>query len=238
MPSIQTHSWGRRCALALGVVLLMLPGAAACAKQAPTPGTTTAASTSASSTPSATPNPTPTPTPSDTASSWLISAKGIGPYQIGQQYRSTETPPPDVSGPCKLGVFSDPTHGSVAMFQDVGGDQLGPSASAGVFEATMVMTWPAGPGTGGVANPPEPPRTAEGVGPGSTRAQVMAAYPNATPTSGGSGGDALMITQDGVPIIFGFSNGWDGPKAPTDVVYQVEVGSALMGDLSVGELCG
>ena len=226
-----------RAAAAVVVVLLVASGVGGCgpAKTPPVGAESPSATSSSPATPAVSSSSAGATSPiaqtadaPRTSSSWLISAKGIGPYLLGGTYQSTQEQPADVGGgPCPFRTVDDPTHGQILLYWHSDGTQT-PNPD-GSFQAGVVISTVGYPSPGAV--PADPPRTAEGVGLGSTRAQVEAAYPDAVPTERPYTGDALLITLDGVPILFDF----DGTtKAPTDPVTQIEVGQKYPAD----EFCG
>ena len=153
-------------------------------------------------------------TPSPTEAGWLISSAGIGPYKLGEAYEP-EIDTIYTSG-CSLRVFEDELHGAIALHdRSVGTWHPVDEPPVDVLHATIVMTY-----FWGEHKVSLPPRTAEGIGIGSTREEVMAAYPDAE-VKDTRGRDPLTIVRDGVPITFEFPH----PDDPdSDRVMNVYVG--------------
>jgi|GEM_PF-6045085 len=170
----------------------------------------------------ATAGPTPPVTGSPTATSpqtqtdtWLISAQGIGPYKLGQPYTPQQLPTSFQCSFTNVNVGDD-VHGDVYLFDTQ--HQSWTTTEAPDLTATLIMSTDSfSPVSTG---PLQWPKTAEGVGVGSTRSQVLAAYPDAetlSPTG------FLQVTLDGVPITFRFPT--LGDTADSSQVTGVAVGS-------------
>jgi hypothetical protein len=193
-------------------LVAVVVGLAGCTPSDTTPDTTPSPTTAGTEGPPA------TPTATDTAGSdWLISAAGIGPYHLNAEY-SFEAGARHLTDYCAFTVMSDSTHGDIALY-DQDHAVWEPTQPVPVLRATMVMT------NASTTAPADPPQTAEGIGPGSTRAEVAAAYPDAAPGATGQAGDSLVVQRDGVPILFQFANGVDSPQLDTDTVAMVLVGA-------------
>jgi len=161
--------------------------------------------------------PPPVPTVTLGPNDWLISSAGIGPYHLGDPY--TPDPGPGGGYVCTIKWTTEPDHGTVAIADTTAEETYDPSKSHAPFVVRMVqldvnekvnLT-----GT----------RTIYGIGPGSTRAEVMAAYPNAK-SDPDKTFDIAVITENGVPIVFSFGLIYPNIKPqPTDPVRTVVVGS-------------
>lgn len=173
----------------VAIAALLLTGCASEPKPTPTP--------TASETPTPTPTPTPTvaaPDPAD-VSTWVISASGIGPVVRGAVYPDVATPlttfalaPVDAACP-RLHTMSREGTATVLLITSEAGDQV-------------EEVWLSGdPGA-------EAPRTAEGIGPGSTLAELTAAYPTLQQTT--------QVSLDG----YGYAVGDDDAGWLDFIVYQ------------------
>jgi len=119
---------------------------------------------------------------------WVISTSGIGPYQVGDPFQPT--PGCGING--LKSVTGDP-HGAVLLY-DHFWEQRG--AGSGPLITRLQLSAVAG-------QKPLPARTAEGIGLGSTRAEVMAAYPQAIVLKN-MDVDGLAVYFGEVSIIFTF----------------------------------
>ncbi|MCL2785126.1 MAG: hypothetical protein FWD55_06785 [Propionibacteriaceae bacterium] len=154
---------------------------------------------------------------------WLISGTGIGPYVLGESYSLTEDPG---EYPCSWTHFDEGDHGYVHLIDlennHWDADQPVPDLTSSIIS----ISWE------GLDRPILPSFTAEGVGLGSTWDKVMDTYPDAViPNS--KYGEALMIFDSGVPIIFWFDPR-DEDITPDDQVSVVYVGL----DYVLSEMCG
>lgn len=165
---------------------------------------------------SAAPTPTPTPTTSQRPSfdpanpaTWLITTSAIGPAQLGEvdgdAINSVFEPAFTADSMCEgLTGYSplDPSLGITALtgvssYESVEHPGFLRTASIRAFDAALL-----GPVTGS-------PRTAEGIGLGSTLAEAAAAYPAlapwTNPRGGADGADGFtdhVITDAGGSLIF------------------------------------
>jgi len=165
--------------------------------------------------------------PSPSGTEWVISSAGIGPYKIGDPF---EVDLPEGDGyACALKMVEDAGHGGVWIADDSFGWTWYPKETTHALRITRVEVGYAGDGD------PLPVRTAEGAGIGSTRAEVLAAYPDAVPSSSHRY-DAVVITRDGVPIAFSFGmldRQDQAPPSDSDRVEVVVVGA----DAPIYEVC-
>lgn len=152
----------------VAAVAIVLSGCGGPPPAEPTP----TAPSSASPTPSATPTPTPTPTPtidmSDPAN-WIIGLGAVGPISLGQ--------PIDVAIAAASGYVEGESYPDCpVVFLD--------RAS---YPSLAIPYWPDDLATriivrqvGGAESPSATPRTVTGIGVGSTTAEILAAYPEAS----------------------------------------------------------
>jgi len=156
---------------------------------------------------------------------WVISSAGIGPYKIGDPFEGQVVKEKRFG--CAWVHPDSQGHGMVSIGDDSFGFQWDPTVTTPALRITRVEINVSG---GELALPA---RTAEGVGPGSTRGEVTAAYPDAVPDKTGRW-DELMITRDGVPIVFSFGLlSSDNKPATSDRVETVVVGH----DTPMYEVC-
>lgn len=168
--------------LAALIAALVLTGCGA----SPDPSFTPSASGTAVASPSATASPSPTPSPSETAT-----AQACAPWVDDPDTGVAQIGPGRFMGACVGQSFADaaanntavaaveqcPWYGDIVSNDDLGfyvsavSDPESPAESIQFF----VVRWFSDPGT---AAQYEMPRTAEGIGIGSTRNDVLAAYPD------------------------------------------------------------
>ncbi|MDR0782569.1 MAG: hypothetical protein LBE83_02250 [Propionibacteriaceae bacterium] len=142
---------------------------------------------------------------------WLISSAGIGPYELNAPY---DPAPGQGTWRCSLRIYPNETYGTVSLY-DTDVAQWDANESTPNLKATLVMTSWSGTET------TYPARTAEGIGPGSTRDEVEAAYPGAY-FNPRDFEDLYQIKQDGVAITFILDRGEQDGVEP--FVRQVVVG--------------
>ena len=158
-----------RVLLVLTVVVVVLTGCASGPTEPPSAGTTPPQAETQTATPTPTPT-APVEDPND-PSTWIIDGDGIGPVSIG-------TPVSDL--PALLPGFSDATQVEhcpwVAVFSRDGyPDLVMPlSPDLSTVAAMSVVGYSQSEGLADTS-----PRTREGIGLGSTQADVLAAYPDA-----------------------------------------------------------
>ena len=213
----------RASALAATIAVLALTGCAATARPEVNRTSVTSApaapSAAASSTPTPqpgrtpTPTPTPRPTPTSTAG---ITPDGIGRFTLGGSFAAAgkalgATPYPD----CRWIVTRRDT-----MTTWVGAKHDG-TATTDVIDLVAIDSW------GFDHQPADPPRTAEGITLGSSRAAVVAAYPTAVLVTDPNAQFALRYATRGRSIIF---EGRDG------VVRSIQVLAGA--DATPSEYCG
>ncbi|WP_257502762.1 hypothetical protein [Microbacterium sp. zg.B185] len=179
---------------------------------APTPEPTSTAAPSAS-----VPTPTPTTDPAD-PSTWLISEAGIGPITLNAPFS-------DAVAQLPTDVERDPevcTHS--VLWQDADGDNLwivrdASRDDAAPLELVEWGDWTEPYDVGG-------PRTAAGIGVGSTVDEVWAAYPDALETTQRISPDIHYISVDA--IFFSY-------REPSTVINVVTVTDA---EQPPYEICG
>jgi len=187
---------GRRAGIAIGIVSVLLLGAAGggvalgliptSLTAEPTPSATSTPEPSVSETPSGAPvvdrpTPTPTSTPSPTStrpayalddpSTWTISGTEVGPIALGGE-RSTELD--DLAGAFEtLGPEQTcPNPNAVFLRSEQGMDMVVSGQDGTVQGVDIGLGEPLGPERAAA------PTTAEGLGLGSTLAELRAAYPD------------------------------------------------------------
>ncbi|PPL15022.1 hypothetical protein GY24_15075 [Microterricola pindariensis] len=184
------------CALSAGIVVALLSGCAAGpVAEPPRTDGPTAAPTAALPEETAAPRPTPTGPPTqpeqppapaidlENPGTWLIGFEGIGPIDRGAQIIDVRP---------SMGAFSErtmPEWCPVAQFDRAGG----PTVVATLDEDFATIT---GMFVGGGADPAatneSSPRTAEGIGIGSTLGEMLAAYPTITKSGEYGGGTPTL----------------------------------------------
>ncbi|OAN43464.1 hypothetical protein [Microbacterium sp. H83] len=191
------------------------------------PSATPSASPSSTTEPSSTPAPSPTPTdaapdPAD-PSTWIISDGGVGPVEIGGDLAATlaELPPTweNDSENCSWTAWWNAEDGDFGMYAVRGTE----SETAPISEISVYTT----------AKAPVPrarPQTAEGLGIGASRTEVLAEYPGAAEGAAQIGdGTWIMVPGDGeAHIFFEFR---DGADVASDVVVTTRAEPAY-------EVCG
>jgi len=200
-------------ALAGGCGVLTAPPASAPAA----PPSTVASPETTNPPASQTPASPPPPAATAPASEWLISSAGIGPYKIGDPFQVDLARYDGYA--CAWTNVDSAGHGGIRIGDDSFGWTWDPEATTPALRITRVET------SATLGEEVLPVRTAEGIGVGSTRAEVMAAYPDAGPDETGWW-DELLITRDGVPIAFAFGLLYvNTPPALSDKVGTVVVGA-------------
>ena len=152
---------------------------------------------------------------------WLISSGGVGPYKMGEPLDMSLLETNGRPG-CSYVSLSSEVNGAIGLV-DGNNEWWFEGTEPEELTINVVISFPNSQ-QWGVSEPASAPaRTKEGVGPGSTRGEVSAAYPDAVVSMGGyhSVYESLYIVRDGVPILFTF-----GAETPsdTDTVTAVFVG--------------
>lgn len=215
----------RGISIVVGAVVVGL-AVSGCATATTTAGSTSSPSVTRTATPSPTPTstltqaPTPTPTPTDgtaTAvndpadpSTWVITQDAVGPIVVGQAGPAESATPAFVAEPCsgtgttwftrqgKTGLVTQAPDGVVALVGVVG-DDLASS-----------------------------PRTAAGIGVGSTEDEFLATYPDAVPKDLDNGN---------------YGSTWTVAVGPGRIAFNVPAGGSTVqtiipGDSVPTEYCG
>jgi hypothetical protein len=210
-------------AIALGVLL----AASGCSAPAPTPEPTVTVTVTPTATASPTSDPAPAPEPtaevdpnayvaSDT-STWVVSFAGIGPLVVGDTFQVVQADVPAAPVTCRPGVDTW-TFGGVGYTLVSGIDEQNPAAPVTLVRMVAIDT--VQPGTG--------PRTVEGIGLGSTIAELQAARPDAVATPGQQGQPAAyQLFSDGRVVSFQDSG--------TGTIQMITVSSSTG---VVGDICG
>lgn len=196
-----------RAAALLGALTIAI-GLAGCASEAPTQTPSTAPGGTStpidSPSPSTTENASPDP---DDLSTWVITESGIGPVELGADFDETTAMLPTwtVDENCSWAAYWNAPDQSLSAYYAQDSEE--PSGVTTIDLAASADT----------AAPDDVPRTAEGIGIGSTRDEVLAAHPDAaeqTPTIGG--GTLLRVGSpaDGA-IFFAFPDGVETVRAVT-----------------------
>lgn len=191
-----------------------------CASDSTAPGGTPEPSrTSAAPAESATPTYTATPTAdAGDPAGWTVSETGVGPIELGAGFEEAraEVPAWTVEDACSWTAFwNDPDGTVTAYFAE---DSEAPDGVATIDVSAL---------TDAVV-PEDAPRTAEGIGLGSTSDQVHAAYPDAVEQTATVGDATLLRVGEPGTIFFTF-------QAGSDVVSAVTVTSR---DEPPYEVCG
>lgn len=187
------------------------------------PGSTQSPQTPATP-PSRTPVPeTTTPAPSadpDELSTWTVTLRGMGPLEIDSSFETAKATLPDWAPDeqCPwVGFWSDQDAGVSAYFAREADDDDGDVETIAVQALDAVQ-------------PSDGPRTAEGIGLGSTRSDVTVAYPDATeqPATIGDSTYVKIMSDDDADVFLTFREG-------ADVVSEITVTSE---DEPPYEVCG
>lgn len=203
--------------LCVGLMAVLLT---ACAS-GPSPSGTAPDPSHTSAAPVESPTPTSTATPDEDAANpadWTVRDSGIGPIELGARFEEAraEVPTWTVQDACSWTAFwNDPDGAVTAYFAEDS------AARDGVTTIDVAAL------TEAVA-PEDAPRTAEGIGLGSTRDQVRAAYPDAVEQAATIGDAMLLRTGAQGTIFFTF-------QAGSDVVSAITVTSR---DEPPYEVCG
>lgn len=201
-------------AIALGVLAGCAPSPAPATESSPSP---------APSTPTSTPSATPTPSSDPVAdsadpSTWTISDSAVGPIELGGDFDSTlaSLPAPWSSDAesCSYSAWWRQPEGLYGMYFFRSNE----SDTAPIKEVAVY----------GLASPDGGPKTAEGLGAGSTRADVLAAYPDAEEGTAEIGTESwLRLPSSGdAHVFFQFPEGQDiarGVVVTTDAEPAYEV---------------
>lgn len=188
----------------MGIAAAVLTG---CAASAPGSVATEAAAPSASPTPTSTPSETATADPAD-PSTWIISDAGVGPIEVGGDFAATLTALPtewtNDQQSCAWSAWWKSEDTSWGMYFVRGNESEGdPIKEISVYTASEVAT--------------DGPVTAEGLGVGATKEEILAAHPEAEEgVSEIGGGSWIRLPGDGdAHVFFDFR---EGETVANDVV--------------------
>lgn len=204
-----THPRARRASAAAAALILAVSALAACTTEVPTvpegptpSATTSLGSSSALPTPTPTPEETPTNDPAD-PDTWVVTEQAIGPVEVASNYdealddiRATGIGPLDCEG-VAYGYADDNAYDVMIIKDRYDGTDDIVEVSVGWNGDTM--------GVG--------PRTEEGLGLGSTKAQVLGTYDAADESESAIKGRSFVAIadDDGVgALVFTYLDGYDG----------------------------
>lgn len=164
-------------------------------------------------TPTVTPTPTPTPTPTSMAtmdpadpSTWTIGFNGVGPVRLGMSFSDVRDAVPaltDTTDPLCVGGYLWLSDNDTRVALTVAGAQDQPNTAAGI----VVGAFASRPGF-------ITPRTAAGIGVGSTDEDLHAAYPGLQETGGYSDSVVYYGITDGSGAWIVFSVLENYPQSP------------------------
>ncbi|WP_243225008.1 hypothetical protein [Microbacterium sp. CIAB417] len=189
-----------RTAAALLAVTLLLAGCSTAAEGPETEPPTTGPTPTATAEETA--SPTPAPDPADPAT-WTISAEGIGPVHIGGDFDGTLADLPTSwtsdGAACSWAAFWNAPDASFSMHFVRGSEnQSDPISEVSASTMADAVSGPVGP------------VTAEGLGVGAARDEILAGYPDAEEGTGAVDGEWIRIPSDGeAQIFFQFLTGAD-----------------------------
>lgn len=202
--TVRKHVGARGLVVMLGATLMAVTLAGCATAMTPmddSPGPSSAPPTPVQ-TPTASETPTTTPD-ADDLSTWVVSETGMGPIELDVEFEEAraEVPAWTVDDACSWTAFWNAPDGTLTAYLAEDSE-----ARDGVTTIDVAAL------TDGVA-PSDAPRTAEGIGVGSTRAEVQEAYPDAIEQTATIGGATLLRVQD--TIFFTFPEGSDAVSAVT-----------------------
>lgn len=170
---------------------------------------TASASSSTQTSPPATTEPTaePTTTPSESApaddpAGWVVSGAGVGPLVLGEDFATLAGA---VGSGWTIGCGAQAPSPDAPVISYAGADALSIFAAAGYAvsgEPNTTLSQVSITGSAGTS-----PKTAEGIGIGSTLAEAQAAYPEAQNTMLANYSMALRVPAAGGTMYFGASDG-------------------------------
>lgn len=193
-----------KTAAAILTFALLAVSATGCAPD-PAPSSTPSTAASEASSPSPSPTLTPPVADPEDPATWTVSAEGVGPVEIGGDLASTLAELPDT-------WKNDPANCSwTAWWQEPGaGYQMyvvrGTESDTAPISEISVNAGGNDPGES-----TQSPVTAEGVGLGASKEQVLAAYPDAQEIAAQIGDSTFLMVPGADPahVFFEFREGTD-----------------------------
>lgn len=198
------RTMARRPTVVLGAMLMSVTIAGCATATTPADPTTSSVPSTPVETPTANETPTPTPTvDAGDVSTWVVSETGMGPIELGTGFDEAraEVPAWTVEDACSWTAFWNDQEGSLTAY--LAEDSEARDGVTTIDVAALTDT----------VEPSDAPRTAEGVGVGSTRDDVEQAYPDAVEQTATIGGASLLRVQG--TIFFTFQPGSETVDAIT-----------------------
>ena len=189
-------------ALVAIVIIIVISSGGNSAPPPPTP--TPTMTPTATPTPTPTTSPTPTPTPADPSAAWVFESGSFGPIALGANGPETAA---------GLGWEHTPGDYCFELYQGPSGE-LVPNdprwlVSYGAFDDGRGIQWIGIAAINVATVSPSGPKTAAGIGLGSTEAELLAAYPGAV-INRDTGAYREYVVDGGNGTYLHFATGSDG----------------------------